>query len=214
MSANEFSRTMSPERVLLRKTDYNLDIEASEEECKALADRFGLRLLEDLRAQLAMRPFSNRRQTNDDGIQVDGTVWARVCQRCVRTNEDFTVDLEFPLNCLVRPMAPLDMVNCLPNTESQDGKGIDQRKRQSRKESSYRATNQKTVDEMDLLELQRLLQADIADETMDEIMEDLAVYQVGGLLDAGELVSQLFYLQLDPYPKKPGTDFFESSITG
>ena len=38
------------------------------------------------------------------------------------------------------------------------------------------------------------------------IVEDLAIFSsVTGILDVGELIAQSFWLQLDPFPKKPGT---------
>ena len=46
------------------------------------------------------------------------------------------------------------------------------------------------------------------------LMEDEAIYSTESLLDVGELVSQLFWLQLDPYPKKPGSKPIQTSITG
>jgi hypothetical protein len=55
----------------------------------------------------------------------------------------------------------------------------------------------------------------VYDEEEDaSLMEDEAIYCVNGALDVGELVAQLFWLQLDPYPKKPGTTPVQRSITG
>jgi hypothetical protein len=64
---------------------------------------------------------------------------------------------------------------------------------------------------MDVMELQRMLQYDMSD---DDVMEDEAIFPLDGMLDIGELVAQLFWLKLDPYPKKPGTDPVQRSITG
>ena len=58
-----------------------------------------------------------------------------------------------------------------------------------------------------------MLEYDINNED-DVLMEDESIYPIDGLLDVGELVSQLFWLKLDPYPKKPGTDPVQKSITG
>ena len=67
---------------------------------------------------------------------------------------------------------------------------------------------------MDVLELQKLLQDDLGNEE-DVLMEDESIYSTtGGFLDVGELVAQLFWLELDPYPKKPGTGPIQRSITG
>ena len=41
------------------------------------------------------------------GVQVEGTVTARVTQTCVRTGEKFDVDVEFPLFAIVRPLPTL-----------------------------------------------------------------------------------------------------------
>ena len=63
--------------------------------------------------------------------------------------------------------------------------------------------------------LQQLLQDDDDDDELaDVLMEDQAIYPVGGQMDLGELVAQLFWLQLDPYPKKPGTQPVRRSISG
>ena len=64
---------------------------------------------------------------------------------------------------------------------------------------------------MDVLALQRLLQ-DV--DVEDSVIEDEGVYTTDGQLDVGELVAQLFWLKLDPLPKKPGSDPIQASITG
>ena len=48
----------------------------------------------------------------------------------------------------------------------------------------------------------------------DVLMEDQAIYSTTGILDLGELVAQTFWLSVDKYPKKPGTDPIQFSITG
>ena len=48
----------------------------------------------------------------------------------------------------------------------------------------------------------------------DDLVEDEAVMGRDGVLDAGELVAQLFRLKLDPYPKKPGTKPIRLSFSG
>jgi hypothetical protein len=50
----------------------------------------------------------------------------------------------------------------------------------------------------------------ISDED-DMLMEDGMIYPWDGALDVGE---QLFFLKMDPYPKKPGSDFTSFTITG
>ncbi|EEC47379.1 predicted protein [Phaeodactylum tricornutum CCAP 1055/1] len=206
---NEFSRKLQPSRILKIKRDYDIDIEASQEECQALADRFDLSDIAKLSASLKLRQErigGSRAGTN--GVEVEGSVTATVTQRCVRTNEEFQVNLEFPLYCIVRPVVPLatlmqENVKAVRRDEPADSKP---------RKNSYRGQD-RNVGEMDMMELQRMLQQDISSED-DALMEDEAIYPLDGLFDVGELVSQLFWLKLDPYPKKPGTDFFSASISG
>jgi len=48
-----------------------------------------------------------------------------------------------------------------------------------------------------------------------DLVEDEAVYSLSSeQLDVGELIAQTFWLQLDPYPKKPGTDPVVWEISG
>ena len=72
------------------------------------------------------------------------------------------------------------------------------------------------LDTLDVFQLQQLLQDDddYDEELADVLMEDQAIYPVGGPMDVGELVSQLFWLQLDPYPKKPDSQPLQRSISG
>lgn len=67
------------------------------------------------------------------------------------------------------------------------------------------------LQQMDIMEIQKLLQ-DI--DVEDDVMEDEAIYSADGILDIGELVAQMFWLKLDPYPRKPGSNFVQKSITG
>ena len=73
---------------------------------------------------------------------------------------------------------------------------------------------------MDLSELQGLLEdaendgSGSIDPSSTTLMEDEAIYSTESLLDVGELISQLFWLQLDPYPKKGGSGPVQYSITG
>lgn len=204
---NEFSRTVQPERVIRSRRDFTIDIEASPEECSALAGRFDLKDIDKLNAHLAMR--SERR---GNGVEVEGTVFATVTQTCVRTNEDFAVDLEFPLYCIVRPVAPLSVLLEQQQQQQKASSSANSSKdKKKRDKKDIRPSN--SIDDMDISELERLLQQDAVDED-DILMEDEAIYATDGLLDVGELVSQLFWLQLDPYPKRPGTNPIQKSITG
>jgi len=206
---NEFSRTLRPERILKQsgsqtQRGYETTVTAEPSECEALATRFDLSEISSLAADLSLRP-THQRSTS---VQVEGTCRATVTQRCVRTNEDFQVNLEFPLFCVVRPVVPLS--EQLPG----DIREEKYRKTEPRggQTTSYRpdSTN---LDEMDVLELQKMLQMDLSEEE-DVLVEDESIYATDGLLDVGELVAQLFWLELDPYPKKPGTGPIQRSITG
>lgn len=49
----------------------------------------------------------------------------------------------------------------------------------------------------------------------DDVTKDEAIYSMdGGILDLGKLISQLVWLKLDLYPKKPGSCAVWTSITG
>ena len=203
-----------------------MDIEASEAECEALALRFNLKALSNLQANLALRPANYDRGSASSNIYVEGKVSANVSQICVRTNEVFTADLEFPLECLVQPMSPLSAAQLYGrNNEIEEEQKRPNKSSSSSQRKKAKTIHKKSVDEMDLLELQRLLQEDDMIQSTDlffgeggslddNILQDVSVYPSGGMLDVGELVAQLFYLQLDPYPKKPGTDLFHASISG
>lgn len=251
---NEFSRTLQPDRILKTSfvsssssaaagsSGYALTIAADVVECQALANRFSLTEIASLSADLLLRPAaatnSKSRATASDPqssgcVEVEGTCRATVTQRCVRTNEDFVVHLEFPLYCIVRPTLPKsnayddddviddDASGMIPSTSTQRRMG------KKSVNSSGKTHRQNSID---LMEMQRLLEKNIRDDTKfngggdeednddsiggDSLMEDESIYCVDGLIDVGELVSQLFWFKLDPYPKKPGTSPVQYSITG
>jgi hypothetical protein len=207
---NEFSRPLQTERILRMKRDYLIDLEASTEECKALAGRFDLSDIAKLEATLKLRQESIGGKGYSTGVEVDGTVFASVTQRCVRTNEDFQVDLEFPLYCIVRPVVPMyALMNGGGGEEAQSNTVPEKRE----EKSNNKPKRNVKVGEMDMMQLQRMLQQDISDED-DMLMEDEMIYPCDGALDVGELVAQLFFLKMDPYPKKPGSDFTSFTITG
>jgi hypothetical protein len=222
---NEFSRTIQTDRILKTKRSsntagnsnfYPVSIEADQTECASLAHRFDLSAISNLCATLQLRPsILNTGGISSSSIEVEGTCKAIVIQRCVRTNEDFEVGLEFPIYCVVRPVLP----NGEPDTpitgsyqdSNYDNLDSSQQKKQNNKKS-YRIPD-RNIDEMDVMELQRMLQSDMNTDD-DTLMEDEAIYCLDGMIDVGELVAQLFWLKLDPYPKKPGTDPVQRSITG
>lgn len=164
-----------------------------------MAARFELSEISQLSADLTLL------QATGSSIHVEGLCQTKVKQRCVRTNEEFDVVMEFPLYCVVRPVEPI-----LQRLGRDDDDEVFDRKNTITKEREL-PKHGNNLDEMDVMALQRMLQTDI-DE--DILMEDEAIYAIGGLLDVGELVSQLFWLNLDPYPKKPGTNPVHRSITG
>jgi len=48
-----------------------------------------------------------------------------------------------------------------------------------------------------------------------DVVEDEGIYSLSSdQLDVGELIAQTFWLELDWYPKKPGTDPMEFEISG
>lgn len=148
------------------------------------------------------------------GVAVEGNVMARVTQTCVRTSEKFDVDVEFPLFAIVRPIASIFSDDEEDNLSELEGFFEEERRSRSKKgkrKDKAVTTPERNVNEMDVAELQRLLQ-DF--DVEDDVIEDEAIYSIDGTIDLGELVSQLFWLKLDPYPKKPGTYPIKTSITG
>jgi hypothetical protein len=240
---NEFSRPVQPDRVVGRgggsrnRRSYDLSIVATAEECRALARRFDLPDLASLSADLSLRSSSSAAASAAAfGIEVSGMCRAVVTHRCVRTNELFKVDVELPLYSMVRPVVPasatfpiLSVLRRQPAAaevdeaiDSANGGGGSSSSREDqpplRRSTSGQTTTasvrppNRNLDDIDVMELQRMLQ-NVEDDD-DSVMEDEAIYAVDGVLDVGELVSQLFYLSLDPYPKKPGSGPVQYSITG
>uniref|UniRef100_A0A6T6EYI4 Uncharacterized protein n=1 Tax=Craspedostauros australis TaxID=1486917 RepID=A0A6T6EYI4_9STRA len=209
---NEFARPISTDKVL--KTSggkrrmnqaYKLDVTATQEECDALAERFGLVKLHNLSATLSIqRPpeeisdGSSHYYTNGlMAVQVTGDVESRITQTCVRTNEDFEVDIGFSLLNLVKPITAKQM-------DEADELILKELKR----------NNIKTPESAkDVMDLQQMLE-NLAGED-DAIVEDESIYSgLTGKLDVGELVAQMLWLNVDPYPKKPGTTPVSFSISG
>ena len=118
-AANEFYRLLDPERVLRigsassnsnrNRREYHMSIQATMDECHALAKRFDLSALGNLQADAVLRPAAVT-----SAVEVEGSIRATLTQRCVRTNEDFSINVEFPLYAIVRPVVPLN-VGHVPN---------------------------------------------------------------------------------------------------
>lgn len=206
---NEFSRKISTETILggrqYRRSnyrDYRIELEASETERQALAKRFQLEALASLKASLLMRPA----YAGEGDIHVEGSMQASLTQRCVRTNDLFDVVVEYPIGTVVRPVWPDRTL--FPAYDE------DKPKNKKRKQSKKGARmGSRSIEDLDVAELQRLVDEDMLYDEND-VIEDEAILAAGGMLDAGELVSQLFCLSLDPYPKKPGSEFTPKRFTG
>jgi hypothetical protein len=227
LPANEFSRTFQVDRILKTKrgtagsnsNSYSVSLEADAVECQALARRFDLSSIASLSAELQLRPsLLNKGGVSSSSVEVEGSCQATVTQRCVRTNEDFEVNLKFPLYCIVRPVMPTTMsqdsssLGSYQDTRNDKGESSPRKQNTGGSKNTFRIPD-RNIDEMDVMELQRMLQVDMNNDD-DIMMEDEAIYCLDGPLDVGELVAQFFWLKLDPYPKKPGTDPVQISITG
>jgi hypothetical protein len=229
-AANEFSRLMDPERFLKvtsgspnsrNRREHHMQLEATELECQALAQRFDLPALGPLTAELTLRPAAA-----SSGVEVEGALQATLTQRCVRTNEDFSIAVGFPLYAIVRPVVPLQIPGAVADDDDDaddDGPQDDEAmyasldNNNNEDKALRRQKRAPNIQSMDVFQLQQLLQDDTDGEDQnlaDVLMEDQAIYPAGGALDVGELVSQLFWLQLDPYPKKPGSEAVRITISG
>lgn len=292
---NEFSRTVQADRLLkagggkvrrtaaimapTREGSYGVTVAANADECQALAHRFELTRLSRLEATLQIRPSSSVSVGSGGGgaassippVEVEGTIVAQLTQTCVRTNEAFEVDVEFPIYALVRPISMAMMasdgsnwmvddviVESSPGRGENDddggggGRGTNNKTRSNNKKKNlkhqkrhekqqFSQQSRQVYNLRDVMDLQAAIKAseeyrmgtdDDADDDGDEteydhmnnrkgyeaaasLVEDESIYSLStGKLDVGELVAQTFWLQLDPYPKKPGTGPIEISITG
>jgi hypothetical protein len=254
---NEFSRTINTNRIFARRIssqqysqqqaqqqqqrDYEMTIQASTQECQALAARFDLTDLSELQAQLSVRPaMSAVRADQVLPVEVEGTMAATVTQTCVRTGERFQVQVELPLYCLVKPMLMMMTMNSNRGggediywnddddevtTPKQNNNNNNNNKKKSKNNKKKNKTRHSLEDHV--FDLQAAIQSAAAvsssssssndssssdGNTMDlsmtaTLVEDEAIYSSQtGMLDVGELVAQTFWLQLDPFPKKPGSN--------
>jgi hypothetical protein len=234
---NEFARPILTDKILKtaggkkRTVAYDIEITANQDECQALALRFDLTNIAALTATMTItRPMSqssdsimggsSRSMTYSNGleaVQVEGTVQAKVTQTCVRTNEKFEVDVEFPVSQIVKPTATSAASAAAAVAASQPDEIKKELKRQQKKGAGENKNKSNTISQ-----LQRLLEEQDAggggggglfDE--DAMIEDENIYSATtGKLDVGELVAQVFWLNLDPYPKKPGTKPVVYEISG
>ncbi|KAL7542242.1 hypothetical protein ACHAXR_011623 [Thalassiosira sp. AJA248-18] len=223
-SQNEFSRTISVSKWFgggsssssnrrgIRTMD--LSISATQPECHALATRFRLTNVTALSADLVVQPALGAGNDGGDDIEcieARGTVIAKVSQTCVRTNEDFDVDLEFEFYTVLKAMSSnrgsANVGNELSAGEaaaleaaSKLGSGT--RKKKGANKKTKRIRGGQSIDDMGMKQLQGIM---MDYEVTDEIIEDESCFCTDGIVDCGEIVAQMFRSKLDPYPKKPGS---------
>jgi hypothetical protein len=245
-SQNEFSRTIRVNKWFAvgaginnrRNKAMNLSVSATSSERESLAKRFRLSNISDLSAEMVVQPALGDND-NTGCIEAKGTITARVTQTCVRTNEGFDVDLEFPFHTVLRAMEAAtssgndgaDTTDILSEGElaaldaaAQLGDGRQQRKKKKggggegggkqKREKGIKGVrggqSSRDLDDMGMKELQNIMQEY---EVLDEIIEDESCFCTDGIVDVGEIVAQMFRSKLDPYPKKPGTDPVSYSFT-
>jgi hypothetical protein len=248
---NEFSRIINIDRIFSNRRralnqsqrDHVVTVKADENERKALAERFDLKGLTKLNAELSFRPA--REGLADIGyggsfpVEAEGMIEAHLTQTCVRTNEEFEVDVEIPVYAIIRPVeSNYEKLNGI-NTETEqkvqeeeeeesNTKGKKKKKNKKKKDNSFHE-NKKVYNLDDIFDLQTALQeadsfssgggsgsggSDDEDGAAD-VVEDEGIYSLSSdQLDVGELIAQTFWLELDWYPKKPGTDPMEFEISG
>ncbi|KAG7341134.1 ACR domain containing protein [Nitzschia inconspicua] len=218
--------------------DYELTIQATSDECMALCRRFELTQVNDLSASLKIRPAMGAIDNLVLPVEVEGSITASVTQTCVRSNEQFQVEVEFPIYCLVKPMSMEALWSSSSSTitsnnlmEDNDDYSTSKSKKKTNKRNNRRKN--KAVHSLeDVWELQSAIQSNIRDANSGDddtddlndplalhasatLVEDESIYSsTSGRLDVGELVAQTFWLQLDPFPKKPGTGPMQMEITG
>lgn len=225
--SNEFSRTVPPDMVLklhggkhnpTQQRQYSVDIDASGEECAALASRFQLPEITSLEASLLLSPEGSNGVGDARGILVEGSVEATVTRTCVRTNENFQEEVEFAVYSLVRPVGNGgSMVPLQAEKEASVVQLSRSKKNKKKRKNEQSAYDEDNIDPMEMLKMQSMLDnlEEQEDDYEDVLMEDEAIFATNGMLDIGELVSQLLWLNLDPYPKKPGgPEVMKFSITG
>lgn len=217
------NRSSSSRRVM------ELSISASPEERQALATRFRLTKITSLSADVIVQPAlgggTNAFESGYNGecIEARGTVCAHVTQTCVRTNEEFDVNLEFNFDTVLRAMSTTSN-SASDNSSSREdiaalaasklGEGKSSRSNRGGKGQRGGGvkgvrgggqTSSKDLGDKKMKELQDIF---MEYEVTDEIIEDESCFCTDGIVDCGEIVAQMFRSKLDPYPKKPGSVSF------
>ena len=251
-SRNEFSRTIrvskwfngggggggtgSSSSFSRQRKRMDLQIFATPEERYALANRFRLSKITALSADMVIQPaFGGGNDPSEGGnaggqvecIEAVGTVCAQVTQKCVRSNEDFDVNLEFSFETVLRAMssnsdkgnnngsvdvddAPLsvgevsalDAALRIGNNAKQQRKNKGGDKPRGGKGITGGRQSSKDLDGAGMKQMKDIL---MEYEVSDEIIEDESCFCTDGIVDCGEIVAQMFRSKLDPYPKKPGS---------
>jgi len=241
-SQNEFSRILHVDRIFQHRRrsqtganlqrDHEVSVTADAEECKALAKRFDLKGLTRLEAKISFRPESLASASGASSgslpVEAEGTIEAHLTQTCVRTNEEFEIDVEFPMYAVVKPVTSnndedLRRLFLQEQEEEAAAEASGKKKKKTntkKKQPDVFHENKKVHNLSDVFDLQAAIQeADFfgADDEggAADLVEDEAIYSLSSeQLDVGELIAQTFWLQLDPYPKKPGSDPVTWEISG
>lgn len=242
-SRNEFSRTIRVSKwfssmggsgsTTVRSgstKSVNLNISATESERLALATRFRLSTITSLSADLVVQPAfgvdgGGGRNEDNCCIEARGKVSARVKQTCVRTNEDFDVDLEFNFDATLKAMAATNVAGASMSEGEvealnaaallDDRAGRSKKKKGGKKQSEKRPKGIKVgqstdIDALGMDQLQNIL---MDYEVTSDVIEDESCFCTDGIVDVGEIVSQMFRSKLDPYPKKPGSNPVKYTFT-
>jgi hypothetical protein len=219
---NEFSRVYRSESILVvaKRKEYEISIEASEDECAALAQRFSLPAIGNLEAELSLKNDSlgGGKQGGYLGqtMEVKGTIRGNVTQTCVRTNELFDEEVEFTMFAVLRPSMDREIssggMDDLPtNGDVSSTSPRRNNNKTKNKRSTPAAKKHQSLEDMAMSDLQDLMEDFDLEE---DIIEDENIYNAAkGQVDVGELVAQLFAVKLDPYPKKPGSKPVNLSFT-
>jgi len=228
---NEFPRIIYIDRIFNnRRRTYNqqqrdhvVTIKADEKERLALAERFDLKGLTKLDAEISLRPAAEGLTAfaglGSFPVEVEGMIEAHLTQTCVRTNEEFEVDVEIPVYVIVRPVESNFEGQKLIDAQQQQPQPQEEEKSEE-EESNYNRGNKKKKNKKDkglhknkkvynlsdVFDLQTAIQqADTfgSGTGAADIVEDEGIYSLSSdQLDVGELVAQTFWLELDWYPKK------------
>lgn len=227
---NEFSRTIrvskwfrggggSSNRRSTKKMD--LSISATPSELLALATRFRLTNITALSADMVVQPAlgggsdapGSGGGESTDYIEARGTICAEVTQTCVRTNEEFDVNLEFSFETVLRAMASVRSRGNNAGNDDELSAGeiaaleaasnsLGNARKSRKKKGSNKQRVKGVSGDMGMNQLQNIF---MEYEVTDEIIEDESCFCTDGIVDCGEIVAQMFRSKLDPYPKKPGS---------